>query len=152
MVPLLREKLRAIVPTAVSSPQAGRLLQECLGGCPWRVSVASMLLCRTTRRQAEPALLELLRRWPGPEFLCRADLLEVESVVRPCGLYRNRARQLTRFSSLWLGDGWEDLRDLCGVGVYVADAVGLVCLGCTELESKDHALRSLADRYAREAT
>lgn len=126
MVPLPRLILKAIVPGPYTKPSPDRPLQESLGKCPWRVAIASMLLCRTTRRQAEPALFNILRKWPAPEYLCRADSRDVEFVSR---LRRNRARQLIRFSSLWLGDGWEDLRELPGVGVYVADAVGLACLG-----------------------
>ena len=138
---LSRADIRAVVPGPCTAPRSDRLLQESLGGCPWRASIASMLLCRTTRKQAESALQALLRRWPGAEYLCRADVADVESVVRPCGLYRNRARQLVKFSSLYLGDAWSDLRELPGVGAYVADAVGLVCFGDTDLESEDGALR-----------
>lgn len=144
MIPLSRVQLKSITPGPVSEPRVDELLQESLGGCPWRVAIASMLLCRTTRRQAAPALRELLYRYPSAEALCRAE--DVEDIVRPCGLQRNRARQLTRFSGLWLSDSWDYLRELPGVGLYVADAVGLVCLGCTELESTDHALVSLARR------
>lgn len=150
VIPLPREKLKAVKSGVQTDLAPGELLQESLGGDPWRVAVASMLLCRTTRRQAEPVLQTLLLRWPYPEYLCRADVRDVEFVVRPCGLHRNRARQLIRFSSMWLGDGWVDLRDLPGVGLYVSDAVGLVCFGCTALESSDHALHSLKVRLERE--
>lgn len=144
MIKLSREMLKAVVPGPVTPPRSEFLLQESLGGCPWRVAVASMLLCRTTRRQAEPVLLRLLSKYPGPEHVCRAP--DLETVVRPCGLHRSRARQIARFSAQWLGDGWEDLRELSGVGVYVADAVGLVCFGCTDLECSDSALVSLKQR------
>lgn len=140
---LPREKLRAIKFAAPSVPRADRLLQESLGGDPWKVAVASMLLCRTTRRQAEPALQELLASWPEAESLCRADSSVLGRAIRSCGLHNKRARQLIRFSNLYLGDGWNDLRELPGVGPYVYDAVGLVCFGCTELESSDGALVSL---------
>ena len=140
MIALSNKKLKAIISGPVTKPRPDELLQESLGGDPWKVAVASMLLCRTRRRQAETALQKLLFRWPGPEYLCRADIVDVQSVVRSCGFYANRARQLIRFSSLYLGDAWEDLRDLPGVSLYVADAVGLVCFGCSELESTDAAL------------
>lgn len=138
MLLLSREMVKAVVPQPVSWGALGPL-QLSLGGCPWRVAVASMLLCRTRRCQAEPALKALLAQWPDAAALCRAEGLEW--VVRPCGMHRNRARQLQRFSCLWLSDSWQDMRELPGVGLYVADAVGLFCFGCTELESNDEALR-----------
>lgn len=142
MLRLSREQVKSLVPRPVVWSTPGPL-QACLGGCPWRVAVASMLLCRIWRAQAESALRELLHRWPDAVALCRAEGLEW--VLLPCGLHRNRARQLQRFSCLWLGDGWEEMRELPGVGLYVADAVGLFCLGCTDLESSDEVLRGYAD-------
>jgi adenine-specific DNA glycosylase len=121
-------------------------IQAGLGGCPWRVAVASMLLCRTRRPQMEGPLQELLTRWPDAAHLARADYRAVEDVVRPCGFATNRARQLGRFSSLYLGDSWEDLRELPGVGKYVADAVGLFCFACIDLESDDRVLRAYAEK------
>ena len=109
--------------------------------------MASMLLCRTRRAQAEPVLKELLHRYPTPEALCRSE--DLETLVRPCGLHRNRARQLQRFSCVWLGDGWSEMLGMPGVGLYVADAVGLFCLGCTELESSDTVLREYAESFNR---
>lgn len=123
-----------------------QLLQEGLGKDAWRVAVASMLLCRTKRSQAEPCLKQLLARWPDAAHLARSDLTELEAALRPLGLQRNRARQLQRMSSLWHSDAWQDVRDLPGVGVYVSDAVGLFVFGCTDLESSDHALRIYAER------
>lgn len=143
MMRLSREALRGVVPERTT----GRLLQETVGKDPWKVAIASMLLNRTRRQQAEPVLRELLNRWPDAAALSRADAAEVEEVVRPCGLHRNRARQLVRFSNRYMGDGWDDLRELPGVGLYVADAVGLVCFGCTDLESSDKVLAQCANDY-----
>lgn len=142
MIPLPRDLCRRTVvhdpPSFSEYP-----IQLGMGKDVWRVAVASMLLNRTQRRQVEPVLKELLTAWPTPEALSRAEGLE--AVVRPCGMHVSRARQLVRFSSNWMADWWNDLRDLPGVGVYCADAVGLFCFSCVELESTDHVLH----RYAR---
>lgn len=141
MLRLTREMVKAVVPGPIVWDTPGPL-QLSLGRCPWRVAVASMLLCRTRYIQAKSTLKELLGRYPTPSALCCAE--DIEDIVRPCGLYRNRARQLTRFSCMWLGDGWSEMQELPGVGIYVADAVGLFCFGCTELESFDAVLREYA--------
>ena len=129
------------------------LLQEHLGRDPWKIAVASMLLCRTHRRQAEPCFLKVLERWGAPELLARAELAEVETVCQPCGLRtestRNRARAMTRMSTKWFSSSWEDMRELPGVGLYVADAVGMFVFDCYELDSNDGVLHGYAARATR---
>lgn len=142
MIPLPREMCRS-VPFPGELRFDARPLQLGLGGSPWHVAVASVLLCRTRRVQVDVVLQELFNRWPIPQLLAIAEGLE--PVVQPCGLHMQRARQLQRMSFHWHLDTWEDLRNLPGVGKYVADAVGLFCFGCTELESKDPALHKHAE-------
>lgn len=113
---------------------------------PWRVALASMLLCRAKRVQAERVLRILLTRWPTPADLMRAEIKAVQEAVRPCGLHRARARILQRFCAVWLGDHWHAMQGMPGVGMYVADAIGLFCFDDTDLESSDHVLREYADR------
>lgn len=142
MIPLPRSLVKVKLPPAASLRFGWTPLQVGMQESPYYVALASMLLCRARRAQAEPVLMDMLERWPYPEELCRAE--ELEEVLRPCGLQRNRARQIGRFATLWLSDSWDDLRDLPGVGLYVADAVGLFCFGCTELESGDDVLKEFA--------
>lgn len=146
MLQLSRSAVKALVPGPVDWAAPGPL-QVCLGGCPWRVAVASILLCRTRGAQTRPVLRELLSRYPTPEAVCRAEGLE--ELLRPCGLHRSRARQLQRFSCLWLSDTWQDMRELPGVGLYVADAVGLFCFSDMNLESADAVLRLYAESVRR---
>lgn len=122
-------------------------LQVGMNGNVWHTAVASMLLCRARRQQAEPVLRTLLERWPTHECLARSETAELEDVVRPCGLQRNRARQLQRMSVSYSAEWWDDLRELPGVGLYVADAVGLFCFGCTELESGDAVLQTFKPSF-----
>jgi len=138
---LTRERCRSVVVTAPpvfdSSP-----IQAGLGGCPWRVAVASILLCRTRRCQMQGVLATLFAKWPTPGDLARADESTLEALVRPCGLHRTRARQLIRFSNRWLGDAWTDMRDLPGVGTYVADAVSIFCFGARTMDGADGVLET----------
>lgn len=121
-------------------------LQAGMGGCPWRVCVASMLCNRTKRTAAEPVLKRILEVWRCAAELARADQAILEAHLQPLGLQRVRARRLIRFSSLYTADGWTDLRELPGVGAYVNDAVGLCVFGCADLESSDGALEAYADK------
>lgn len=114
-------------------------IQLGMGKCPWRVAVASCLMNRTRRAQAAPCLEALLKRWPRPEDLAAASQNQLADTVRGCGFQNRRARILRAFSRAWLGS-WTDMRDLPGVGAYVADAVGLFCFNDTALVSRDRVL------------
>lgn len=119
----------------------GALLQEGLGGDAWRVAVASALLCRARKSQIVGPLRELFAKYSEPTLLSKADVDgDLALILHPCGLHRQRARQLQRMSAMWFSSAWDDARQLPGVGVYVADAIGLFCFGCTDLESNDKAL------------
>lgn len=115
---------------------------------PYYVAVASMLMCRTRRLQAEPVLRELLRRWPVPSFLAASDTAELEQVVRPCGLHRNRSRMMQRFANRWLS-AWTVFEELPGCGgTYIADAVRLFCLNDVLLHGTDGVLHEYARKVA----
>lgn len=126
-------------------------LQSGLGGCPWRVTLASMLLCRTRRHKMQGVFQELLTKWPTPGDLARAETAELEVLLKPLGLYRTRSRQMIRFSLAWVEGTWNELTELNGVGDYVADSVGLICFGDTNIVSEDPALRKLVTRLVSEA-
>lgn len=148
MIPLPGELCRSMrAPAGSVFDCSRRPLQVGLLGDAWAVTVASVLLCRTRRAQVDRVLEALLEQYPAPALLSIAETSDVEELVRPCGLYRGRTRQLQRLSSKWDTRVWDDLRDLPGVGKYVADAVGLFCFGCTELESSDSALVKYAATY-----
>lgn len=117
-----------------------RPIQAGMGGDPWRVAVASVLLCRCRGTQVRPVLRQLLTLCTSPAALAAIDTGQLETTVRPCGLHQQRARQLTRMSSLWY-TMWDSLRRLPGCGAYVNDAAGVFCFDCKVLETSDHALR-----------
>lgn len=73
----------------------------------WQEAITDIISRYVSPAQAERISAELLRRWPGPEYLCRAYSGDVAQVIRP--IYKQRARMLIRFSSQWLG-GMHDAR------------------------------------------
>lgn len=148
MIPLPRELCKAVVPHHCIRYDA-RPLQDGLGGCPWRVAVASIMLCRARKASVSYVLRDFFRNWPTASVAAVADAEHVASVIQPLGLYNSRARQLTRLSMRWETGAFDDMRDLPGVGPYVADAVGLVCFGCTDVVSGDLAMYAFARSYKR---
>lgn len=147
MIPLPRDMLHA----TKFSPHwnvAARPIQVGLGRDPWKVAIASIMLCRTRREQMEDVLAEMLDIYQAPPDLAYAQEDALQTMLRPLGFHRQRARQMQRFSQKYTSTDWSDLRELPGVGKYVADSVGLFCFGCVQLESTDHALKAYADKFA----
>lgn len=61
---------------------------------PWQLLVATVLSAQSTDVRVNGVTPELFARWPGPPELARSDPAELESVIRPVGFYRSKARNL----------------------------------------------------------
>jgi endonuclease-3 len=60
----------------------------------WQLLVATILSAQSTDKKVNEVTPALFARWPSPSALAAAELLEVESVVRPTGFFRNKARAI----------------------------------------------------------
>jgi endonuclease III len=114
-------------------------------GDPWRVLVASVMLNRTSHKRVRITLKDLFASWPTFVELAGAEPRVLEALIEPCGLHERRAKTLTTLAKQWPTREWNDARELKGVGVYIADALGLFCFGDLHLESNDHALHRYVD-------
>jgi methyl-CpG-binding domain protein 4 len=114
----------------------------------WKMLVACCLLNRTTGAQARPALAALMKRWPTPRDLARADLRGLSAVLRPLGLWRARGRTLRRLSRLW-SEGERDLEKLPGVGPYATCSWAIFVSGALPRRAADGKLEAYL-RWRRE--
>lgn len=122
----------------------------------WKMLVGCVLLNRTRGVAAAPVVHELLERWPAPEFLAVAGP-ELEELLRPLGLWRQRAATLRRLSSWWFRSGWdrrkrwlpasgERLLEVGGLGKYAADSYRIFVLGDLTVDTDDPILRAALRR------
>ncbi len=92
---------------------------------PYELLVASRLSAQCTDKRVNIVCEELFRRWPDPESLAEADLSEVESVVRPCGLYHMKSKDIVAMAQELKKDGipqtLEGFLALPGVGRKIAN-------------------------------
>jgi A/G-specific adenine glycosylase len=100
----------------------------------YRTFVAESLLQRTTAAAVDGHLSRFLERFPTWESVRDADMQDLESVLRPLGLWRRRAASLKKLAAIVAGVAslpadHADLRRLPGVGQYIANAVSLVVHG-----------------------
>ncbi|RMD78210.1 MAG: endonuclease III [Gammaproteobacteria bacterium] len=92
-------------PTPAEKARARRILERLLRRYPdpklalhwenpYQLLVAVILSAQCTDERVNQVTPELFRRYPDPAALARADLRELEELVRPTGYYRSKARNL----------------------------------------------------------
>lgn len=88
---------------------------------PWRMLVCCILLNKTTGAQAVPVAMEVLETWPTPLLLANAIRVDLQNIVRPCGLWRRRSLMLKAMSAAF-SRGAVNPAELPGVGDYALDS------------------------------
>ena len=63
-------------------------------GEPWRLLVMSRLSAQCTDKRVNEVSTELFARFPTPRDMADADISEIEELVRSCGLYRMKAKNI----------------------------------------------------------
>ena len=106
---------------------------------PYKIILAEVLLRKTSARQAQAIFPLLAERWPNPCALGQAELNELENVLRPLGMHRERGRLLkalgkelcARFGREIHPEALsrESLAGLPGIGRYASNMVLAVCRG-----------------------
>jgi endonuclease-3 len=61
---------------------------------PWELLVATVLSAQSTDARVNEVTPSLFARWPQPGDLAKASQEDVEAIVRPTGMFRNKARSL----------------------------------------------------------
>lgn len=104
---------------------------------PWMTVLAEMMLQRTRAEQVLPVFEAVLKRWPTPERMAGARLVELERLLRPLGLHVTRAKRLVRIArAMSKGTAAFDLpntddNEPTGVGTYTHRAIGSFAYGAS---------------------
>jgi A/G-specific adenine glycosylase len=100
---------------------------------PYRVWLSEVMLQQTTTAAVAPYYARFIERWPTVEALAAADEADVMAAWAGLGYY-SRARNLIACARLVASRGEfptteQGLRDLPGVGAYIAAAVAAIAFG-----------------------
>jgi endonuclease III len=112
---------------------------------PFQLLVATILSAQCTDARVNMVTPALFARYPGPAALAAADPGELESLIRPTGFFRSKARSLVgmaaglveRFDGQ-VPEALEDLVTLPGVGRKTANVVRSVAFGLPGLPVDTH--------------
>ena len=91
------KKLLAFLDDDYPEAACGLIFQN-----PFQLLAATVLSAQCTDARVNQTTPALFASFPGPKDMAKANLAEVEALVRPCGFYHHKARNLIELS-----------RDLC---------------------------------------
>lgn len=139
------QSLKIINKLAEEYPLAGTLLKF---SNVFELAVAVALSAQTTDDQVNLVTGPLFDMYPTPQLLARADLDTLEDVIRPVGLYRNKARHIKALAQTLLEryggrvpESLEELIQLPGLGRKSANVILAVGLGKPGLGVDTHVQR-----------
>ena len=116
------EELKKLYPEALCSLE--------YDGDPWRLLVAARLSAQCTDERVNIVCKPLFKRFPDAQSVIEGTVAEIEEIVRPCGLFRTKAKSIYDMSHMLLNefdgkvpDNMEDLLKLPGVGRKIANLI-----------------------------
>lgn len=124
---------------------------ECMlayGGEGWKLLVMGMLSAQCTDKRVNEVSVSLFARFPTPEDMALAEEDEIAEVIRPCGLYRAKAHNLSLSARRLVGvyggkvpESMEDLLTFPGVGRKVANLLRGDLFGLPAVVCDTHCMR-----------
>lgn len=89
----------------------------------WQLLVSVRLAAQCTDKRVNETVPELFKKYPSPRALASADIEDIERIVRPCGLFKTKAKDIKACMSMLCSefggkvpDTMEELLSLPGVG------------------------------------
>ena len=123
-----------------------RLIQEQYRGDAWKVLVSSLFLKRTRGDVVEKIIRDFFKRFPHPQDFLQETRENIEELIRPLGLWRNRAKEIKNIASWLVENGTPKTRDevlsIKGAGGYVADSYSIFVLEDFSVSPKDEKLKA----------
>lgn len=91
---MTKKELGRIVATELERlyPDAACSLEY--DGEPWKLLVMARLSAQCTDARVNIVSKELFKKYPTQKALANANLAELENIVRPCGLYKTKAKSI----------------------------------------------------------
>ena len=126
--------LREIYPDAVCALE--------YEGDPWRLLVMARLSAQCTDARVNIVSRELFKRFPSAKAMADGDISEIEKIIKSCGLFRMKAKNIKDASAMLvnqyggeLPDDMDELLKFPGVGRKIAnlllgDYFGLPAIVC----------------------
>ncbi len=127
-------------------PEASCALEY--GGDPFRLLVMARLSAQCTDKRVNLVSKELFERFPNAEAMANASVGEIENLIKSCGLYHTKAKDIKKMSEVILSEyngkvpeSMEDLLRLSGVGRKIANLMRGDVFGEPSIVTDTHCIR-----------
>ena len=114
----------------------------------WKLLVSVRLAAQCTDARVNVVVPKLYEKFPTIETLAAADVDEIEEIVRPCGLGRSKARDISLCMKMLVEDfggrvpdNFDDLMKLPGVGRKSANLIMGDVFGKPAIVTDTHCIR-----------
>jgi len=99
---------------------------------PFEMAISVMLSAQCTDERVNKTTPALFKKANTPEKMCKLSLEEIEQIIKPCGFYKNKAKNVLACSKMLVEDfdgvvpnNMEDLQKLPGIGRKSANVIML---------------------------
>ncbi len=114
----------------------------------WKLLVSVRLAAQCTDARVNVVVEGLFEKYPGVEALAKADVADIEEIVRPCGLGKSKARDISAcMRTLYeqygsqVPDDFDELLKLPGVGRKSANLIMGDVFGKPAIVTDTHCIR-----------
>ncbi|MHA1971738.1 MAG: hypothetical protein ACTSW1_02025 [Candidatus Hodarchaeales archaeon] len=97
---------------------------------PYIVMVSEIMLQKTTTKQVETIINDFLEKYPSLEAIQKTEEEEIETILKPLGLYKLRSRRLKKIANIIITEyngeipsEKKKLMKLPGIGNYIANSI-----------------------------
>lgn len=126
-------------------PEAGCTLEY---SHAWKLLVSVRLAAQCTDARVNVVVQDLYKRFPDVDALARADVEEIEAIVKPCGLGHSKARDISACMKILkekyqgqVPDDFDELLSLPGVGRKSANLIMGDVFGKPAIVTDTHCIR-----------
>ncbi|MBE6595114.1 MAG: endonuclease III [Ruminococcaceae bacterium] len=127
-------------------PEAPCALES--GGDPYKLLVMGRLSAQCTDARVNVVCRELFAKYPTAESLAAADVAAVEEIVKPCGLFRTKARNIVDACRMLITEyggtvpqEMDELLKFPGVGRKIANLLRGDIYGLPAIVADTHCIR-----------
>ena len=118
------------------------------GGDPWKLAVMARLSAQCTDARVNIVCRELFAEFPTAGAMAEGDLARIEELVRPCGLFRTKAKSIKEMSEIIVSrfsgeipSDMDELLALPGVGRKIANLIRGDLYGLGGIVADTHCIR-----------
>ena len=120
------------------------LIQEDYLDSPWKIMVCCILLNQTNNKQVRPILSSVFDLIPDPMSTIDCDPLDLAAVIKSTGFQNVKAKRIIGLSRKWI-DGFNDVNELPGIGVYGRESWEIFVNGNISIKPTDKKLLKYLD-------